>query len=184
MKVKTGISARHVHLTEEDYNLLFDEELTVKDDINQPGQFAANQLVTLSNGDKKIENVRIIGPLRPYTQVEISKTDAYKLGLNPPVEMSGHLDNADTITISTPKGSITRKSTIIAARHIHVTPELRKEYNLIKDKYRVKISGIKGGIIDNVYISETKKAYYELHIDTDDANAFLLNNDDEVEIID
>lgn len=183
MKVKIGISARHIHLTEEDYNLLFDEPLTKKVDINQPGQFACNQTVNLINGDKKMENVRIIGPLRPYTQVEISRTDAHKLGLNPPVVMSGHLENAEYIKIETKKATIERKSVILSARHIHITPDERKEFGLEKDVYSVKIPGEKGGIMNNVFISESPNSYYEMHIDTDDANAFLLETNDEVEIL-
>lgn len=183
MKVKTGISARHIHLTEEDYNLLFDEPIEIKNYINQPGQFATTQTVTLINGDRKIENVRMIGPTRPYTQVELSKTDAHILRIDTPIRISGDLKDAVEITIKTEKGEITRKAAITSPRHIHITPSERKEYDLTKDIYSVKINGEKGGIMDNVHISESDKAYYEMHIDTDDANAFLLHNESEVEII-
>lgn len=183
MKVKIGISARHIHLTEEDYNLLFDEPVKAKNPINQPGQFSTKETVTLINGDKKIENVRMIGPTRPYTQVELSKTDAHNLRLDLPVKMSGDLEEAALITIKTEKGQITRKAAIISARHIHVTPEEKEKYGLTKNIYSVKIPGEKGGIMDNVYLSVSEKSYYEMHIDTDDANAFLLNINDEVEIL-
>lgn len=183
MKVKIGISARHLHLTKEDYDLLFDEEMNIERPINQPGQYASDKTVTLINGDKKLENIRIIGPLRPYTQVELSKTDAYKLGLTPPIRKSGDLREASSLTIKTQKGEITRNCAIITNRHIHLTPEDREKYGLTKDIYSVKVSGEKGGILDNVHLSESPKSYFEMHIDTDDANAFLLNNNDEVEII-
>ena len=95
MKISVGVSVRHVHLTNEDYNLLFDEPIKEKVKINQPGQFAAIQKVILKNGERILENVRIIGPQRPYTQVEISRTDAYYLKLNPPVRASGDLKDAE-----------------------------------------------------------------------------------------
>lgn len=183
MKIKVGVSLRHVHLTKEDYKLLFDEPLTKKNPINQPGQFASNQTVTLKHGEKLIQNVRIIGPERDYTQVEISRTDAYLLKLNPPVKASGDLKEAETITIIGPKGEITRKSCIIADRHIHITPEERKAKNLIKDFYKVEVKGEKGGILYNVRIAESKNSYYEMHIDADDANAHNIKQNDEVEII-
>lgn len=184
MKVSIGVSLRHVHLTKEDYYLLFDEDIKEKVPINQPGQFSAEETVTIENNDRKLENVRVIGPFRPYTQVEISRTDAYFLKLNPPVRESGNLENAERITISTKKGKITRKACILADRHIHITPEQRKKYNLSKDVYKVKVSGEKGGIFDNVFIRENPKSYFEMHIDSDDANSFSLKQNDEVEIID
>ena len=116
--------------------------------------------------------------------MEISKTEAYFLKLDPPVRRSGDLEGAEEITIISDKGKIVRKACIIADRHIHITPEQRKEYNLTEDVYSVKISGIKGGIVDNVYIREAEDSYYEMHLDSDDANAFFLKQNDEVEIID
>ena len=183
MKITVGVSVRHVHLTNEDDNLLFDEPIKEKVKINQPGQFAAIQKVILKNGERILENVRIIGPQRPYTQVEISRTDAYYLKLNPPVRASGDLKDAEEITIIGPKGEITRKAAIIADRHIHITPEQRKQKKLTKDIYNVKINGEKGGILYNVHIVEKEASYYEMHIDTDDANAHNIKQNDEVEII-
>ena len=183
MKIKVGVSLRHVHLTKEDYNLLFDEPLTEKNPINQPGQFASNQTVTLKNEEKLIQNVRIIGPERDYTQVEISRTDAYFLKLNPPVRASGDLKDSETITIIGPKGEITRTACIIADRHIHITKEERKNKKLTKDFYNVEIKGEKGGILYNVRIAESKNSYYEMHIDADDANAHNIKQNDEVDII-
>lgn len=183
MKIKTGVSVRHIHLTKEDYNQLFEEPLTEKIKINQPGQFAANQTVTLKNKERVLEKVRIIGPQRPYTQVEISRTDAYYLKLNPPVRPSGNLEDAEEITIIGPKGEITRKAAIIADRHIHITPEQRKEKKLTKDTYNVEIKGDKGGMLYNVHIVEKENSYFEMHIDADDANAHNIKQNDEVEII-
>lgn len=183
--MKVGISNRHVHLTKEDLEKLFNSELTKKNDLTQTGEFACNEIVTLKTEKREIPNVRIIGPIRKYTQVEISKTDAYFLGLNPPVRNSGDLDGSDVITIIGPKGQITKQCCIIANRHIHITKALRKELNLEnKETVSIKINGIKSGIINNVYIKEKEDYILELHLDTDDANAFLLKNGDEVEIYD
>lgn len=174
---------RHVHLTEEDYNTLFDEPISIKDRLNQPGQFSANQTVTLEKDDKELKNVRIIGPNRNYTQVELSRTDAYFFKMNPPVRTSGDLDDAEEIIIKTEKGKITRKAAIIADRHIHITKEDRKKYNLKKDEYSIKIEGEKGGIISHVHIKEAPNSYFELHLDSDDANAFNIKQNDEVTIL-
>lgn len=183
MKVTIGVSVRHVHLTEEDYKELFNEDLTVKVPINQPGQFAANQTVTLEANNKKLEHIRVIGPCRSYTQVEISRTDAYYFKITPPVRESGNLTAAEKIKIIGPKGQIERNACVISDRHIHITSEERKKYNLTKDKYQVRINGEKGGIMDNVFIREADNSFYEMHIDSDDANAFDLKQNDEVEIL-
>jgi len=183
MKIKVGISMRHIHLTEEDYNLLFDEPITKKVDINQPGQYAANQTVTIENNNKRIKNVRIVGPFRNYTQVEISRTDAHTLGLEPPVRSAGDLEGASQIVIITPKGRIKRNAAIIIDRHIHITPEEREKYGLKDDEYSVYVEGEKGGILSNVKIKEAPNSYFELHLDADDGNAFNLKQNDEVEIV-
>ena len=185
MKISVGISNRHVHLNKDDYQLLFgDIPLSKRNDLKQPGMFACNETVSIKGDKRIIENVRVLGPFREYTQVEVSKTDAYYLGVDPPVRTSGNLSGASLITIIGPKGSITKNVAIIAERHIHVDKNIIKEHKLEGiEKVSVKIPGEKGGIIDNVYLKESDEAYFELHLDTDDANAFLLNQDDEVEII-
>ncbi len=185
MKVTVGVSNHHLHLTKEDYEILCkDTPIEVVKPINQPGQFASNILLTIQTPKNKIEKVRLLGPLRPYTQVEISKTDAYLLGLNPPVRESGNLIGAEPITIIGPYGSITKNCVIIANRHIHIDKETREKLGLTNvSEVKVKVGGIKGGILDHVSIKETNPAYYEMHIDTDDANANLIQNGDEVEII-
>ena len=185
MKITIGISNRHVHLNEEDYKKLFgDISLTKRNDLTQPGTYACNETVTIKGEKRSIENVRVLAPLRSYTQVEVSKTDAYTLGINPPVRNSGDLDGASQVTIIGPKGEITVNACIVATRHIHVDKSIRQKHNLEgMGKVSVKIGGEKGGIINNVYLKDSEKAYFELHLDTDDANAFLLKQNDEVEII-
>ena len=185
MKINVGISNRHVHLNNDDYKLLFgDIPLTKRNDLTQPGMYACNEVVTIKGEKRSIENVRVLGPLRSYTQVEISKTDAYTLGVNPPVRNSGDLSGASLITIIGPHGEITKESCIIATRHIHVDKKINEKYQLEGiEKVNIKIPGEKGGIITNVYLKDSEEAYFELHLDTDDANAHLLKQNDEVEII-
>ena len=185
MKISVGISNRHVHLNKEDYKLLFgDIPLTKRNDLTQPGMYACNETVTIKGSKRSISDVRVLGPLRSYTQVEVSKTDSYSLGVNPPVRNSGDLVDAFPITIIGPKGEITRNACIIATRHIHVDKNIRKEHHLEGiDKVSVKIGGEKSGIINNVYLKDSDEAYFELHLDTDDANGFLLKQNDEVEIM-
>lgn len=184
MKIPIGISNRHIHLKEEIYRQLFDEEMTKRNDLNQPGEFASNQVLTIKTPKNKIDNVRILGPFRSYNQVEISKTDAYLLGLNPPVRKSGNLDNSDSITLVSPKGEVSLDNVvIIAERHIHMTNDYASQNNFYdKEKVNVKINGDKPGVIE-AQIKTSDEAYLEIHLDTDDANAFLLKNNDEVEII-
>lgn len=187
MKVSIGVSNRHVHLTKEHLYLLFGEgyELEKKNDLTQPGQYASTALLTIKTEKSEINNVRVLGPVRSYTQVEISKTDAYKLGLNPPVRNSGELNGSSPITLVGPKGSVNlNEGCIIAARHIHLMPSQLKLYGLEgKDVVNVKLNGEKGGIITNVYLKTSDEAYFELHLDTDDANAHLIKNGDIGEII-
>ncbi|MCI8544679.1 MAG: phosphate propanoyltransferase [Bacilli bacterium] len=187
MKVTVGISNRHVHVTKEHLEILFGEnyELQVLRPVNQPGQFASVEKVSIETSKSKIDGVRILGPVRPYTQVEVSKTDAIKLGLNPPVRDSGDLKGSEPITIIGPCGKVEiEEGCILATRHIHMTPEKRKELGLeAVSKVAVKIEGEKGGMMKDVHIKSADASYYEMHIDTDDANAFLLTNNDEVEIL-
>lgn len=180
-KVKVAISNRHVHLTEETYKKLFDFPLTKRNDLNQIGQFAANETVDLISGDNIIENVRIVGPFRSYNQVEISKTDAYKLKLNPPVRTSGNVSGSEHITLRTEKASITLdEGCIIADRHVHFNTQDQDKYH-VKDKDRLKlhILGEKRGTIE-AFAKVSNDGFYEVHLDTDDANAFLLKNGDEI----
>ena len=172
-EVSINISARHVHLTKEAHAKLFDHDLTVRNPLNQIGQFAANETVTIKTANGVFENVRIIGPLRSYNQVEVSKSDARKLGINPPVRRSGDLNGAEEITIITNKGEVTSNCCIIADRHVHMNPDKAKELGVIDDEIlKLHINGEKPGIID-VKAKVSDDGYYEVHLDTDDSNAFL-----------
>lgn len=183
--MNVGISNRHVHLTEDDFKKLFNnKELEAVKYLNQPGQFASNLKVTIKTEKSEISGVRVLGPLRDYTQVEISKTDAYKLGLNPPVRESGNLKGSEDITIIGDNEITLKECTIIATRHIHASKEDLVKYNLdASKKYKVKINGEKGGIINNVSIKVSDKAFFEMHLDTDDGNGHLLKCGDTATII-
>lgn len=181
--IKARISNRHLHLTKDIYDFLFDEELTKKNDLTQIGQFAAEQVLTIKNNDKEINNVRIVGPFRNYNQVEVSKRDARILGLNPPVRRSGDLSDSLNITLETPKASIEIKGLIISNRHVHMNYEDAKKYGVEDNqKVQIKVDGDKSGIMD-AEIKISDDASCELHIDTDDANAFLIEDNDIVTMI-
>ncbi len=181
MEIKIGISNRHVHLTKEHVAILFGEgyELTKKNELSQTGQYACNETVTIKTKKNEIARVRVLGPVRAYTQVEISKTDAFTLGLNPPVRESGDIKDSASITIIGPKGDITlEEGCIIATRHIHANPMDVKNLGLEGvDEVDVKIPGLKGGILHHVSVKVDPSYTLELHLDTDDGNAHLCTKD-------
>jgi len=187
MKINIGISARHVHLNKDDFKILFGENasLTNIKDLTQKGEFAALECVSIEANDKKIDDVRIIGPIRSYTQVEISKTDSYMLKLNPPVRNSGDIKDSENITIIGPKGKITKEEgCIIANRHIHMNEEDARLFDVKDgDEVSVYLDTEKSAILKNVYIKMAPTYQLELHIDLDDANANLVTQETKAEII-
>lgn len=186
MKISVGVSNRHVHLTEKDLFTLFGDGYQLENvkNLNQPTQFASNSFVTLKTAKGVLEHVRVIGDIRPYTQIEISRTDAYQLGINPPIRDSGDLENSEAITLIGPKGEITVNGCIIAARHIHITPKQMEMYGLQnKKEVTILVGGEKGGIMFHVHLKVAELSYFEMHIDTDDANAFSLKQGDIVTIL-
>ena len=186
MKIKTGVSNRHVHLTKETIEILFGKnyKLEIQKELSQKGQFASTSLVSIKGPKGSIENVRILGPARDYDQIEISKTDSFKLGINPPVRNSGDLKGSSPITLIGPNGQIDLKEgCIIPTRHIHISFEdLEKLGFKNNDKVYIKIDGEKPAILSNVYLKASEDANLELHLDTDDANANLIMQGTEVEL--
>jgi len=186
--VPVGISARHVHLCLKDLEILFgkDSSLHPLRDLSQPGQFASLETVTLEGPGGKLENVRVLGPVRKTTQVELSLSDAVKLGISDlPVRMSGDLDNTCEIRIAGPHGTADLPSgAIAAARHIHMSREEAAAYGL-KDgqAVSVKIGGSRPCILENIICRCGDGHALELHIDTDEANACCLKYSDIVELI-
>lgn len=186
-KIPVSISARHVHLCREDMDTLFGEgaELTVFKELSQPGQYASNEKVTIAGPRGSFEGVRVLGPLRSRSQVEISMTDARKLGITPPVRSSGDIAGSASVILIGPKGSvILKEGCIVAERHIHMSLSDAEFYGVQDlEKVMVKIHNAKGGILDNVYVRVRDDFELDMHIDTDDANAFLIQNSDWVELI-
>lgn len=188
-QVPVGISARHIHLSQEHLEFLFGDgyELTFFKDLSQPGQFAAEEKLTIrSEAGKEIVGVRILGPIRKETQIEISRSDAIKNKFVAPVRSSGDIAGSGAATIVGPNGTEIKISegVIVADRHIHFSTEEGKEFGVKdKDVVSVKVDGQKGGIMHNVLCRVGKAYKLDFHIDVDDANAFDLKQGSIVEII-
>lgn len=183
--VKVGVSNRHVHLTDEDFKILFGDIIVEKiKDLVQPGQFASNLLVSIKTEKNSLDNVRVIMPNRGYTQVELSKTDSFYLGINPPIRESGNLEGASEVTIVGPNGSIKKNCAIIANRHIHINKEDRNRLGLLDvDKVKIEVGNEKRALLYDVYLKESTDAVLECHLDLDDSNANFIKTGDFVEII-
>ena len=182
-------SARHVHVTEEDLEILFGKgaKLTHKKDLSQPGQFACEERVTVVGPKKQLANVSILGPVRPETQVELSATDARSLGITAPVRESGDLDGPGACKIVGPCGEVEiSQGVIIAKRHIHMTPADAEEFG-VKDKQIVSVkieSAERSAILCDTVVRVSEKYALAMHIDTDESNAVGAARDQMGEIVD
>lgn len=177
--VKVEISARHIHISKKDLDILFGLGHTLKKykELSQEGEFASTDSVTLISDSGELDEVRIIGPIRKNTQVELSLTDARKLKIAPPIRISGDIDGTPGIKIKGPAGEIyLDKGVIIAKRHFHCCNETSKELGLKNgDNVRVKIGGIRGLVFDNVEVRVGDSFIDSVHIDTDEGNACTEN---------
>ena len=186
-KIKIEISARHIHLKKNDFKKLFGEsvKLTVKTELSQPGMFAANEAVSIKNENFQIDNLRIVGPLRSYTQIELSKTEARKFKIDPPLRRSGDIENSPGMAVIGPKGEIEiNEGVIIAKRHIHMTPKDAEEINAKDgDLLKVKVEGERGLVFENVVTRVDENFSLAIHIDTDEGNAGGVGRVGEGEII-
>lgn len=185
--VPVGVSARHAHLSREDMDVLFGKgsELTKKKEL-MGGQYACEECVTILGAKlNSIENVRILGPLRSKTQVEISKTDGIKLGTKAPSRESGNIKDSASVTIVGPKGAIVlQEGCIVAMRHIHMSNEDAQKYSMKDNQIvTVKIPGERGGLLSNVKVRVDKTYTLEMHIDTDEANAMDIKSGSLLEVI-
>ena len=182
------MSARHVHLSKADLETLFGKgyELTPKKML-MGDQFAAEECVTLvSPSLRSIEGVRVLGPVRKESQVEVSRTDTFKLKISPPVRPSGEIKGSAAIALVGPKGSVfLNEGCIIANRHIHMTPADAEKYG-IKDNdiVDVEIQNSKPTRFYNVQVRVREDFDTEMHIDTDDANACAIKTGDYIKILD
>lgn len=186
-KVKLGISARHVHLSQEDYDVIFGSPtgLVSMKPLGQPGEFAAEQKVDLVSEKGCLKGVRVIGPIRGKTQIELAASDARSLRLEPPVRESGDIEGSCGVTIVGPNGQVKlSEGVIIAARHMHLDTKTAQE-NGFKDQQLVsiRVPGERSVVFENVLVRVKDTYAPEFHIDTDEGNACLATNDQMVEVI-
>ena len=187
--VPVGISNRHIHLSREHIDILFGTgyQLTPLKELSQPGQFACKEVLTIVGPSlRPIENVRVLGPERTDSQVEISRTDSYTLKVKPPVRESGKIAGSASISIIGPKGIVTLKEgCIIANRHIHMSTEDGKRFGVTDNSYvTVDVDSERRTRFYDVQVRVSDKFRLEMHLDTDDANAAALKNGDKVRIVD
>ena len=185
--VPIGVSARHIHLTQEHVEILFGKgyQLTKRKEL-MGGQFASNELVTIVGLKlRAIENVRVLGPVRSKSQVEISATDAIKLGVKAPIRPSGDIKGSAAIAVVGPKGVVyLDEGCIIAKRHIHMAPKDAQADGVHDgDIVSVKADNERGTIFNQVQIRVDDSFTLEMHIDTDEANAAQIATGQTVTII-
>lgn len=183
MIIKTALSNHHIHVTREVLDILFgkDYNLNIRRMLVQKGQFAAEETVTLVKNNKRIENVRIVGPCRSYTQVELLERDCEYLEIKPPIRSSGVLKGSESITIIGPNGSYEAlESTIIADRHIHMSSDDLKEYNVSKGQ--IVTIEVNGQILNDVMIKSDDTCVLEYHMNKDEAENMSIENGMEVKI--
>ena len=171
--VQLEASGRHVHVTKDQAQILFGHGLTEKRPLSQPGQYLANERLTVVGPKGEFQNVAVLGPERKEAQVEISLTDSRTLGLQPPVRLSGDVKNSPGATLVGPKGKVDIPCGVIAAkRHIHMTPEDAQRFH-VKDKQTVKLQTFTSRpvIFDDVVVRVSKDFATFVHLDYDEANA-------------
>lgn len=186
-QVPVGVSNRHIHLSQQDVETLFGKghQLTKKKEL-MGGQFACEECCTIVGLKlRAIENVRVLGPARKATQVEISSTDARKLGINVPVRESGDTKGSAPIAIVGPKGAVyCKEGCIVAARHIHMSPSDAAKSGVVDGQYvSVSVDNERGTTFDKVKIRVDESFTLEMHIDTDEANASEIKQGDKVVIV-
>ena len=185
--VKVGISNKHLHLSQEHLEILFGKgaELTPKKELGQPGQFAAEECVDIVGPKRTLSKVRVLGPVRKETQVELALTDARTIGIKAPVRESGKLDGTPGCKLVGPCGEVELDHGVIAAmRHVHLSAEQAAEAGVAdKEIVMLKVEGERALVFDNVLIRSGAGHDAECHLDTDEGNAAGIGNDAIVEII-
>lgn len=185
--VNIGVSNRHIHLSQSDLEVLFGAgyQLTKKKELSQPGQYAAKETLDLTGPKGTIDNVRILGPVRKESQVEISVSDSIKLGVAPPVRDSGDIDATPGIVLTGPKGTLElKKGVIIAKRHLHLDPDTAKELGLKdRDVITAELRTERPILLEGIGVRVSAQYTTDLHIDVDEANAALAKNGDKAVLI-
>lgn len=187
IQIPVGVSNRHIHVTQETLNALFGEghQLTSTKPLTQPGEFAAEETVNVRGPKGEIKKVRILGPVRKITQLEISKTDSFALGVQAPVRMSGDIEGTPGVTLIGPNGELTiEKGVIVAKRHVHLHPTDAEHLGLKnKDIVMLKTTGERELIFGDVVARVHESFALDFHLDTDEANAAGLKTGDKVELV-
>ncbi|MFZ2151335.1 MAG: phosphate propanoyltransferase [Candidatus Absconditicoccaceae bacterium] len=188
MRIPIGISNRHIHLSQVDADKLFGKghEFKVLKDLSQPGQSAYEETVAIKGPKGEIKNVRILGPVRKQTQVEIFMGDNYVLGCNAPIKLSGDLKGSESLNIIGPQGSIyLQEGVIVAKRHLHITQSEADDRGLKNNqKIRIKTNNYERGLIfENVLVRIADTYALDFHVDMEEANAAGLKMGDWGEII-
>ncbi|HMM06302.1 MAG TPA: phosphate propanoyltransferase [Clostridiales bacterium] len=185
--VPVGVSNRHIHLSQADFETLFGKGATMTHfkDLSQPGQFACQEVVTLVGPGGAIERVRLLGPARKQSQIEVSVADCFKLGVKAPLRDSGDLSGSAALTMVGPAGSVSvPEGCIIALKHIHMHTSDAERIGLKdKDHVDVQTCGDRNLIFQDVLIRASENFKLEMHVDMDEANAASLTNGDHVRII-
>ncbi|WYJ88752.1 hypothetical protein A5888_000471 [Enterococcus sp. 9E7_DIV0242] len=185
--IPLGISNRHIHLSQKDIDQLFGQgyQLTELKELSQPGQYACKETVVICGPRGVIEKVRVLGPARPASQVEVMTGDCFKLGVKAPVRQSGDISGTPGITIVGAAGSVEiEEGVIVAQRHIHMSPQDAQFYKVTDgERVMIKLNGERGGVFDNVVIRVSKEFRLECHLDVEEANAMGLNSKSKVYII-
>ena len=177
-QVPVGISMRHIHLSRREVDALFGRtyQLTPLRPLSQPGQFACQECLDVIGPKGVLHKVRVLGPERSAAQVELAQTDCRAIGVNAPVRSSGSTDGTPGVLLQGPKGVLSLpQGVIIADRHLHMNPAQAAAFGLADgDIVRVRVDGGKPGILDGVLVRAGERYELDLHLDTDDANAFQL----------
>lgn len=186
-KIPIALSNKHLHICQEHLEILFGQgyELKKIKDLSQPGQYACDEKVDIVGSKGILKGVRILGPVRPATQIEISISDGFQLGVDAPVRDSGQIDSTPGIKIVGPKGEVELdKGVIVAARHIHMYTDDAKKFGVEdKDIVNVKVGGPRGLIFDNVLVRVNPNFALEMHVDIEEGNAAGVKNGELVELI-
>lgn len=184
--IPVGVSNRHLHLSQSDQDILFGAgyQMTPIKDLSQPGQFACKETVTICGPKGAIEKVRVLGPVRSKTQVEILTGDSFKLGVSAPARQSGDLAGTPGITIVGPKGSVQiSEGLIVAQRHIHMTIQDAAKYGVHDGQIvDIEVEGPRGGTYANVIVRANDTSALECHLDKEEANAMSINSSTKIKI--
>jgi putative phosphotransacetylase len=186
-QVPVGVSARHIHLSAQHIGILFGEgyELKIMKDLSQPGQYAAEETVAVVGPKGRFDKVRILGPARPQSQLEVSRTDAFALGMKPPVRESGNIEGTPGIRVIGPAGEVElEQGVIVAARHIHFHTDDAAKWGISdKQLLTVRVEGERPLVFEQVVARVSDQFALDMHIDTDEANAAGVKTGDIATIV-